>query len=149
MSLSYRQASLDVGWETDVADLHRLDADDAKNEFAVDGLADAHIDDLPVAGERRDWIVRTAERPDVLVGERRRHGRRRLWRRLRNDDRRRLNHDRLGWWRWGRRRFLVCEEIPFAPVAPARGIEPFHVYAADARSVNHPRWMAGCAGGGR
>src|SRR5438445_7241300 len=148
MSLIQRNSRLRVGRKPDVSDLHRFDADAAKNEFAVDGFADAHIHELSVAGERRDRIVRTPESADVFVGENRRHRgrwlRRGLW-----HHRLRLHYDGPGWrgrWRWGR--LLVREEVPFAPVAATRRIEPLHVYTADARGVDRTRSMGGRAGSG-
>src|SRR5205085_10567588 len=85
--LSDRHARLGVGGGTDVADLHRLDADAAEDELAIERLAHAHVDDLALAGERGDGVVGRTERADVLVRERRRRGRRRRWRRRRNGPR--------------------------------------------------------------
>src|SRR5438105_2196840 len=117
MSLPDRDPRFLLGRETHVADLDRLDADAAQNEFAVEGFAGADIDDLAVAGECGDGIGGRAERADVVIRKwrRLRHNRRgrseRHWWRCR---RRWLNdHARLRWWRRGRR-LLVREEIPLA-----------------------------------
>ena len=46
MSLPDRDPRLYVRRKADVADLDRLDSDAAQNEFSVDGLADADVDDF-------------------------------------------------------------------------------------------------------
>src|SRR6476646_9215023 len=92
MSLPERDALLLIRRETDESDFHGLDADAAQHELAIDDVADAGIDDLSVPVECCDRIRRAAERPDVLVAERR-WNRCRRWgwrRRRRNDHRRRL-----------------------------------------------------------
>src|SRR5438093_12271850 len=121
MSLAQWNACLDVRSEADVADLHRLNANPAKDEFLLDCLADAHIDDFAIAGKRGNRVLRRPECADVVI---RKLWWLRRWRRLRclRNRRWRGRGRRLrdGPGRRGRRRrLLVCEEIPRAPVAAA------------------------------
>src|SRR5437899_11959089 len=118
MSLSQWNTRFHVGRKTNVADLHRFDADGAKNEFPLDGLPDTDVHDFAVARKRGDGILRPSERADVLIVEWRWLRRGRRGRRLRN---RLLHDDGL---RGGRRRrgrwLFVREKVALAPVAAAR-----------------------------
>src|SRR5438270_7899903 len=129
MSLSEGNPRLDLGRETDIADLRRFDPDAPQDELAVDDLADANVHDLAVSRKCGDWIARRAESSYVLVGELRRH--RRLWLRRRRRRRRGLRLDdrlRNRWWRGRGRWLLVREEISRDLVASALRFEPLHVH---------------------
>src|SRR5438093_808784 len=135
MSLAQRNACLDVRSEADVADLHRLNPDPAQDEFFLDLLADAHVEDFSVAGKCSYRVVRRTERADVVI---RKLWWLRRWRRLRLGWRLRLRRrlrDGLGRRRRrGRGGLLVCEEIPRAPVAAALALEILGMDDAHSRS---------------